>query len=150
MTDNCSIHLQLHEKPPENHRLWDHMVQTTNNTQDKLESLSIKVDHFIRASEHSKESIKQTRKNHQSSNATPPNQIKLIKPLLNLVDGVMNVTQRLAMKLMTGPRKPITSTSLPPKDHVNPLMGHIDALSLSLRHEDRPPKITKVTQKALR
>ena len=68
MTDYCSIHLQLHEKPPENHRLWDHMV-------------------------------------HQSSNATPPNQINLIKPLLNLVDGVMNVTQRLAMKLMTGHSK---------------------------------------------
>ena len=134
------VHLQLQEKPPENHRLWDHMVQTTNNTQDKLESLAIKVDHFIRASEHSKES-------HQSSNATPPNQIKLIKPLLNLVDGVMNVTQRLAMKLMTGPRKPITFTSLPPKVS---LMGHIDALSLSLRHEDKPPKITKVTQEALR
>ena len=123
------------------------MVKTTNNTQDKLESLSIKVDHFIRASENSKENMKQTRKNHQSSNATPPNQIKLIKPLLNLVDGVMNVTQRLAMKLMTGPRKPITFTSLPPKVS---LMGHIDALSLSLRHEDKPPKITKVTQEALR
>ena len=78
MTDDCSIHLQLHEKPPENHHLWDHMVQTTNNTQDKLESLSIKVDQFIRASEHSKESTEKTRKNHQSSNATPPNQIKLI------------------------------------------------------------------------
>ena len=50
------VHLQLEEKPPENHHLWDHMVQTTNNTQDKLESLSKKVDNFIRASEHRKES----------------------------------------------------------------------------------------------
>ena len=50
------VHLQLKEKPTENPHLWDHMVQTTNDTQDKLESLSKKVDNFIRASEHRKES----------------------------------------------------------------------------------------------
>ena len=50
------VHLQLEEKPPENHHLWVQMVQTTNNTQEKLESLSKKVDNFIRASEHRKES----------------------------------------------------------------------------------------------
>ena len=50
------VHLQLKEKPTENPHLWDHMVQTTNDTQDKLESLSKKVDDFIRASEHRKES----------------------------------------------------------------------------------------------
>ena len=52
--------MQLKEKPTENPHLWDHMVQTTNNTQDKLESLSKKVDNFIRASEHRKESKKES------------------------------------------------------------------------------------------
>ena len=59
----------------------------------------------------------------------------------------LQATPLLQPSLMTGPRKPITFTSLPPKVS---LMGHIDALSLSLRHEDKPPKITKVTQEALR
>ena len=54
------VHLQLEEKTPENHPLWNHIVQTTNNTQDQLESLSKKVDHFIRASEHWKESKTQS------------------------------------------------------------------------------------------
>ena len=91
------VHLQLEEKTPENYRLWNHLVQTTNNTQDQLESLSKKVDDFIRASAHWKVS-KSESVNSQEEEKLPDFQ-RLLDHMANTANDTQDKFKALTIKV---------------------------------------------------
>ena len=72
-----------------NNPLWNNLSKKNSETQNQVRDLSIKVDQCLKNSESKKEDKKST----DSSN------IKVIRPLLQVVDGVVKVTHHLAMKI---------------------------------------------------
>ena len=68
----------------------------------------------------------------------------MIRPLLQVVDGIVNVTRRLAMKIASHSKKPSYMSQEPSKVHLKPLMGHIDALSQSIRQDSTSSVMTVV------
>ena len=131
----------LKGKPSNFLPLGNQLNQKNSKTQDQVEALSIKVDQCIDSIEEIKKPVEESR-SHRYGYST-----KVIRPLLQVVDGFVNVTQRLAMSLS---RKPSLSSQQPSKVHLKPLMGHIDALSKSIHRDATGPKVTKVTKDSLK
>ena len=77
-----------------NNPLWNNLSKKNSETQNQVKDLSIKVDQCLKNSESKKEDKKST-----DSSKSQYYTIKVIRPLLQVVDGVVKVTHHLAMKI---------------------------------------------------
>ena len=141
---------------PNLHPLSSHDADVTNITKDRLDALSQKVEHcLVQVSQKETDKLTPVQDNSDSKEGSISRASLIVKPLLKVVDGVINVTQHLARKLIAVSVKPSSTLLLNNnnKHHTNvnlqPLLGHIDDLSTGLHHHTGRPKMSSLTKEAL-
>ena len=164
-----TMNKSMQKKRPNLNQLWSHVSYVTNVTEDRLDALSQKVEHcLVQVSQKETDKLTPVQDNSDSKEGSISRASLIVKPLLKVVDGVINVTQRLTRKLIAVSVKPSSTLLLNnnindnsnndinvnknknlPSINLQPLMGHIDDLSKGLHHQTGRPKMSSLTKEAL-